>query len=68
MIMINNQWYNIQSMDDIQRIISEEFSEEVAEEISRFMPEHTDYEYYEIFSQLEETDLMCDSLYDQNEY
>ena len=40
MIMINNQWYNIQSMDDIQKIIADEFSAELANEFEKFKPKY----------------------------
>lgn len=68
MIMINNQWYNIQSMDDIQRIIADEFSIELAGQISEFMPTHTDDEYYQLLNDFEEADSSNCELEDENEY
>lgn len=68
MVMINNQWYNIQSMDDIQKIIADEFSDELAKEFLKFKPVHTDEEYWDVYGQLEEAESMLEVAEDEAEY
>ena len=68
MVMINNQWYNIQSMDDIQKIIADEFSDELAKEFLKFKPVHTDEEYCDVYGQLEEAESMLEVAEDEAEY
>ena len=68
MIMINNQWYNIQSMDDIQKIIADEFSDELAKEFSKFRPVHTDEEYWAAYDKLEVAESMLEAAEDEAEY
>lgn len=68
MIMINNQWYNIQSMDDIQKIITDEFSAELANEFEKFKPKYTDADYREIYCQLEEAESMLEGAEDDADY
>ena len=66
--MINNQWYNIQSMDDIQQIIADEFSDELANEFEKFKQKYTDADYWEVYGQLEEAESMLESAEDDAEY
>lgn len=68
MIMINNQWYNIQSMDDIQQIIADEFSDELANEFEKFKQKYTDADYWEVYWQLEEAESMLESAEDDVDY
>lgn len=68
MIMINNQWYNIQSMDDIQQIIADEFSDELANEFEKFKQKYTDADYWEVYWQLEEAESMLESAEDDADY
>lgn len=68
MIMINNQWYNIQSMDDIQQIIANEFSDELANEFEKFKPVHTDEEYWVVSGQLEVAESILEVAEDYADY
>lgn len=45
MIMINNQWYRVDSMRDVQQIVADEFSYELAREMENHITKHTDDEY-----------------------
>ena len=45
LILINNNWEQINSLHDISKIIKENYNEELAEEMDKLIPKHTDEEY-----------------------
>lgn len=48
MILINNNWEQINSLHDISKIIRENYNEELAEEMDKLIPKYTDEEYEDL--------------------
>lgn len=54
MILINGNWEDVQDLRDVSRIIREYYSEDLANELDRLIPEHSDIEYDNLLYKLEE--------------
>ena len=46
--MVNGQWWMVNSIETIKQIISENLGQELADEIDKYMPEHSDEEYNDL--------------------
>lgn len=67
MILINGNWEDVRNLEDISKIIREYFNEDLADEMDKMIPEHTDKEYQDLEWQLEEKDGDIISLKDEND-
>lgn len=54
MIFINGNWEEVYDFYDISKIIRQQFNSDLADELDKLVPNHTDEEYYELQSELEE--------------
>lgn len=45
MILVNNNWEQVCVLQDISKIIRENYNEDLADELDKLIPEHTDEEY-----------------------
>lgn len=66
MVLINDNWEEIRDLEDISTIIRDYFNEDLADEMDKMIPEHTDEEYQDLEWQLEEKDGDIISLKDEN--
>lgn len=66
MILINDNWKEIRDLEDVSKIIREYFNEDLADEMEKLIPEHTNEEYYELGTKLEEKESDIVSLKDEN--
>lgn len=67
MVLINDNWEEVRDLEDISKIIREYFNEDLADEMDKMIPEHTDEEYWDLEWQLEEKDGDITSLEDKND-
>lgn len=67
MVLINDNWEEVRDLEDVSKIIREYFNEDLAYEIDKMIPEHTDKEYRDLEWQLEEKDGDITSLEDKND-
>ncbi len=45
MILVNDNWKPVHDLQDISKIIRENYNEELADELDKLIPEHTKEEY-----------------------
>lgn len=67
MVLINDSWEEVRDLEDVSKIIREYFNEDLADEMDKMIPEHTDEEYQDLEWQLEEKDGDITSLKDEND-
>lgn len=67
MVLINDNWEEVRDLEDISKIIREYFNEDLADEMDKLIPEHTDEEYQGLEWELEEKDNKIASLEDEND-
>lgn len=67
MVLINDSWEEVRDLEDVSKIIREYFNEDLAYEMDKMIPEHTDEEYRDLEWQLEEKDGDITSLKDEND-
>lgn len=67
MVLINDNWEEIRDLEDVSKIIREYFNEDLAYEMDKMIPKHTDEEYRDLEWQLEEKDGDITSLEDEND-
>ena len=67
MVLINDNWEDIRNLEDVSKIIREYFGEDLADEMDKMIPKHTDEEYYELEYQLNDKDDYISSLEDEND-
>lgn len=67
MVLINDNWEEIRDLEDVSKIIREYFNEDLADEMDKLIPEHTDEEYQGLEWELEEKDNKIASLEDEND-
>lgn len=67
MVLINDNWEEVKDLEDVSKIIREYFNEDLAYEMDKMIPEHTDEEYWDLEWQLEEKDGDITSLEDEND-
>lgn len=67
MVLINDNWEEVRDLEDVSKIIREYFNEDLADEMDKMIPEHTDEEYRDLEWQLEEKDGDITSLKDEND-
>lgn len=67
MVLINDNWEEVRDLEDVSKIIREYFNEDLADEMDKMIPEHTDEEYQDLEWQLEEKDSDIASLEDKND-
>lgn len=52
MVCINDTWFEVYDLQDISKIIRENYNYDLADELDKLIPNHTDEEYYNIDSAL----------------
>lgn len=50
MILINDIWHTIRDLDDISNLIREYYNRDLADEMYKLIPVHSDDEYYNLLS------------------
>ena len=45
MILVNDYWEEVRDLQDVSKIVREYFNEDLADELDKLIPEHTDDEY-----------------------
>lgn len=48
MIYINDHWEEVRDLQDVSKIVREYFNEDLADELDKLIPEHTDEEYEDL--------------------
>ena len=61
MILINDNWEQIYDLQDVSKIIRENYNEDLADELDKLIPEHKDSEYEGLQW---DYDLKCDKVTD----
>ncbi len=67
MVLINDNWENVRDLEDVSKIIREYFNEDLADEMDKLIPKHTDEEYKDLEWQLEDQNGEITSLEDEND-
>ena len=68
MILVNDNWEQIYDLQDVSKIIRENYNRDLADELDKLIPEHTDEEYYDLESQLGDKDFEISNLEDEISY
>lgn len=66
MILVNDDWVDVRDLEDVSKIIRECFNSDLADEMEKLIPEHTDEEYYELECEIGNKDDYISSLEDEN--
>jgi hypothetical protein len=48
MVLVNDNWEEVYDLQDISNIIREYYNKDLADELDKLIPEHTDEEYYDL--------------------
>ena len=62
MILVNDNWEQIYDLQDISNIIRENYNRDLADELDKLIPEHTDEEYEDLQNDLWDKENQIDDL------
>ena len=62
MILVNDNWEQIYDLQDVSKIIRENYNRDLADELDELIPEHTDKEYEGLKDELWEKENIIDDL------
>ena len=62
MILVNDNWEQIYDLQDVSKIIRENYNRDLADELDTLIPEHTDEEYEGLKDELWEKENIIDDL------
>ena len=62
MILVNDNWEQIYDLQDVSKIIREYYSRDLADELDKLIPEHTDEEYEGLKEELWDKENTIDDL------
>ena len=62
MILVNDNWEQIYDLQDISKIIRENYNRDLADELDKLIPEHTDEEYEGLKEELWDKENTIDDL------
>ena len=62
MILVNDNWEQIYDLQDVSKIIREYYNRDLADELDKLIPEHTDEEYEELEYEVREKSDKIESL------
>ena len=62
MILVNDNWAQIYDLQDVSKIIRENYNRDLADELDKLIPEHTDEEYEGLEDELWEKENIIDDL------
>ena len=62
MILVNDNWEQIYDLQDVSKIIRENYNRDLADELDKLIPEHTDEEYEGLEEELWEKENIIDDL------
>jgi len=65
LILINDHWEQVRDLQDISKIIRENYNEDLADELDKLIPEHTGEEYYNLECEISDKDSEISSLEDE---
>lgn len=67
MILVNDNWEQIYDLQDVSKIIRENYNRDLADELDKLIPEHTDEEYNSLDWELSEKESKIFDLEDEND-
>ena len=62
MILVKDNWEQIYDLQDVSKIIRENYNRDLADELDKLIPEHTDEEYEGLEDELWEKENIIDDL------
>ena len=62
MVLVNDNWEHIYDLQDVSKIIREYYNRDLADELDKLIPEHTDEEYEVLKEELWEKENRIDDL------
>ena len=62
MILVNDNWEQIHDLQDVSKIIKEYYNRDLADELDKLIPEHTDEEYEGLKEELWDKENIIDDL------
>ena len=62
MILVNDNWEQIYDLQDVSKIIREYYNRDLADELDKLIPEHTDEEYEGLKEELWDKENIIDGL------
>lgn len=65
MILINDIWHTIRDLDDVSNLIREYYNRDLADEMSKLIPVHSDDEYDDLLSTYNDTSVENTNLSDE---
>lgn len=67
MILVNEHWEEVRDLEDISKIVRENYNSDLADELDKLVPNHIDEEYYELEWNLDKKEDEIRSLEDELE-
>lgn len=67
MILVNGNWEEIRDLEDVSKVIRENYNNDLADELNRLIPNHTNEEYYGLEWELSKKEDEIRSLEDELE-
>ncbi len=68
MILVNDNWEEVRDLQDVSRIIRENYNYDLADELDKLIPEHTDDEYYDLQCEIDDRNNEISALEDDLSY
>lgn len=62
MILVNNSWEQVYDLQDVSQIVRENYNRDLADELDKLIPIHTDEEYEKLEMDFEDAQEEIDSL------
>lgn len=62
MILVNDNWEQIYDLQDVSKIIRENYNRDLADELDKLIPEHTDEEYEYLRDEIWENENRIDDM------
>lgn len=68
MILIEGNWEEVRDLSDVSNLIRYYYSEDLADELNKLIPKHSDDEYYDLQDKFEDLENENENLKDDNYY
>ncbi len=68
MILVNDKWEKVRDLQDISKIIRENYNYDLAEELDKLIPEHDENDYFRLECDVANMQNEISALEDENSY
>ena len=68
MILVNDNWEEVRDLQDVSKIIRENYNYDLADELDKLIPEHDDNDYFGLECDMADMQNEISALEDENSY